>query len=86
MSLRFLPFRERPKLFSGDVVSTPLLREAIVQREVNGRWLLRYTDDDTEVVLQSKLLALVRRAAPEGDALLAAASKITSFRSGDGSE
>jgi hypothetical protein len=43
------------------VVSTPMLREAIVQRELNGRWLLRYTDDHTEVVLQAKLLALVRR-------------------------
>lgn len=61
---RFVPFRgDMPaKLELGDVVRTPSGREAVFVQMVSNRCLVRYTDDSSEVVLQSKLLTFVRRA------------------------
>lgn len=83
MTLRSIPARgQAPKLFFGDVVSTPMLREAIVLREVSGRWLLRYTDDGSEVVLQAKLLALVRRVTIDAHNLLDASAQVIAAAGG----
>lgn len=63
--LRFVPSTggPLPVLEADDVVRVPSGREAAFVKVLNNdRMLLRYLDDGSEVVLQPKLLAFVRRA------------------------